>query len=102
MRVIRHMDKSRLDEQYSWKLSPTGKLFIAGIAAWLIGQKTRLKIRGTKEEIDALTNALIASRQFQHELKRPGATADSVLVKLGLKNASVREFEELTGIPFPD
>lgn len=90
-----------LNERSYYRLSTTGKLFIAGVAAWLIGQKTRLKIRGSKAEVEKLAAALVASRKFQNELKRPGATAQSVIQKLGLKNATVKDFERMTGIPWP-
>lgn len=92
---------NRLDERHYWSLSTSGKLLVAGIAAWLMGQRTRLKIRGSRQEVERLASALVASRRFQDELSRPGATAESVIQKLGLKNASVRDFEALTGIPWP-
>lgn len=94
-------DRDRLDERAYWKLSTTGKLFIAGVAAWLLGQRTRLKIRGDDRKMRQLATALVASKKFQDELKRPGATAESVIQRLGLKNASVKDFERITGIPWP-
>lgn len=94
-------DEIKLNERSHYKLSTTGKIFVAGIAAWLIGQKTRLRIRGTREEIDKLATAMVASRKFQDELSREGATAESVIEKLGLKNATARDFTELTGLPWP-
>ncbi len=94
-------EKNQLNERSHYALSVTGKIFVAGIAAWLIGQKTRLKIRGSKEEVEKLAAALVASRKFQDELARDGATAESVIEKLGLKNATAREFTQLTGVPWP-
>ena len=91
----------RLDERHYHALSTTGKLFIAGVAAWLVGQKTRLKIKGSRQEIEKLATAMVASKKFQHELGREGATAQSVINKLGLKNASVKEWEQLSGLPWP-
>ena len=95
------LTSGRLDERHYYKLSTTGKLFIAGVAAWLIGQKTRLKVKGSRQEIEKLATALVASKKFQHELKRDGATAQSVIQKLGLKNATAKDFERMTGIPWP-
>lgn len=103
-RIYRFMSQNpdrRLDERHNYKLSTVGKMFIAGIAAWLLGNKTRLKIRGKKEDIDKLVNALMASKRFQNELSRPGATAESVIQKLNLKNMTVQEFERELGIPWP-
>ena len=99
--ITRALSSGRLDERHYYKLSTTGKLFIAGVAAWLIGQKTRLKIKGSREEIEKLATAMVASKKFQHELGRDGATAQTVIQKLGLKNATAKDFERMTGIPWP-
>jgi len=82
-------------------LNLVGKLFFAGAAAWIANRASNLKIRGTPEEIKKLVAALGASRRFQEELKKPGATADSVVEKLGLKYARGKEFERITGVPWP-
>lgn len=82
-------------------LNLVGKLFFAAVGAWLIGKATNIKLRGTKEEIDAVTNAMMASKRFQEELKRPGATVQSVIDKLGLKHASAKEFQRILNVPFP-
>lgn len=82
-------------------LNLLGKIFFASCAAWLVGKSTNLKIRGTKEEVDAVARAMLASKRFQDELNKPGATVDSVMQKLGLKHASAREFERILGVPFP-
>lgn len=83
------------------KLNLLGKLFFTACAAWLVGKATNLKVRGTEQEIRAITDAMMASRRFQDELRRPGATVDSVMEKLNLKHASAREFERTLGIPWP-
>ncbi|MEK6932442.1 MAG: hypothetical protein AABW56_01455 [Nanoarchaeota archaeon] len=85
----------------SWKLSTTGKLFLAGLAAWIVARPTRLKIRGTPEEVKALSEALSSSKVFQDELRKPGATVDSVIEKLGLMHARGKKFESILGIPWP-
>jgi len=76
-------------------------VFFASIGAWLVGRQTNLMIRGTREEIDAVANAMLASRRFQQELERPGASVDSVMEKLGLYHASQREFERVLGVKWP-
>lgn len=83
------------------KLNLLGKIFFASCAAWLVGKATNMKLRGTQEEVNAVTNAMMASRRFQEELSRPGATVESVMAKLGLKHASAREFERILGVPWP-
>jgi hypothetical protein len=78
-----------------------GKIFLAGIAAWMVGKATNLKIRGSKQEIDAVSNALLSSRRFQEEISKPGATVQSVMQKLGMKQLSAKEFERVLGVPWP-
>lgn len=83
------------------QLNLLGKIFFTAVGAWLVGKATNMKVRGTEAEVQAVTNAMMASRRFQDELRRPGATVESVMQKLGLKHASAREFERILGVPWP-
>lgn len=83
------------------KLNLLGKIFFAAVGAWLVGKAVNLKIRGTPQEVQAVANAMMASRTFQNELSRSGATVETVMQKLGLKHASAREFERILGVPWP-
>lgn len=91
-------DKKRLDELH---LNVLGKIFFTAVGAWVVGKASNLRLRGTPQEIQAVTNAMMASRRFQDELRAPGATVDSVMHKLNLKNASAHEFERILGIRWP-
>lgn len=92
------MTTQRLNELHTNTL---GKVFFATIGAWLVGKVTNVKLRGTQTEIQAIANAMLASKKFQDELKKPGATVQSVMEKLNLKHATAKEFEKILGIPFP-
>lgn len=78
-----------------------GKIFLASVAAWIVGRVTNIKLRGSKSEIDAVADALLSSRRFQDEMAQPGATVQTVMQKLGMKQFSAREFERVLGVPFP-
>jgi hypothetical protein len=78
-----------------------GKLFLASVAAWLVGKVVNTKLRGSPREIQAVADAMLASKRFQDELHRTGATVDSVMNKLNLKHASAAEFERILGVKFP-
>lgn len=78
-----------------------GKVFFASIAAWLVGRETNLLIRGTRDEVNAVAQAMMASRRFQQELNRPGASVESVMEKLNLCHATQEEFERTLGIEWP-
>lgn len=81
--------------------SLTGKLMLASLGAWLVGKVVNTKIRGNQEEITAVTNALLSSRRFQDELNHPGATVESVMEKLRIKQMSASEFERVLGVRWP-
>lgn len=95
-------------------LSWAGKIFFAGIAAYLTGigleraggggsvpPKLPFKIRGTPDQIKAIVDALMASKTFQEELKKPGATVESVINKLNLRNMTKERFRQITGKAWP-
>jgi len=78
-----------------------GKIFLAGVAAWIVGRVTNLKLRGSREEIETVAHALVSSRRFQEEISQPGATVQSVMQRLGMKQMSAKEFEKVLNVPFP-
>lgn len=82
-------------------LNLTGKLLFASMGAWLVGKLVNMKIRGTESEVTAVANALMASKRFQEELNRDGASVESVIEKLRVKNMSAAEFERVLGVPWP-
>lgn len=96
-------------------LSWAGKIFFAGVAAYLAGiglqrasgaakaepPKLPFRIRGTPEQIKAVIDALLASKAFQQELKKPGATVQSVIDKLNLRNMTKERFKQITGKNWP-
>lgn len=82
-------------------LNLTGKILLASLGAWLVGKVVNVKLRGNQDEVTAVTNALMASRRFQEELRRPGATVQSVIEKLHIKQMSAYEFERTLGVPWP-
>jgi len=83
------------------KVNLLGKVFFATLGAWLVGKLVNTKLRGSRAEVEAIGNALAASRRFQDELNRPGASVDSVIQKLGIKHMSASEFERVLGVPWP-
>lgn len=82
-------------------LNLTGKILIASLGAWLVGKMVNTKVRGRQDEIQAVANALMASRRFQDELHHPGATVASVMEKLRIKQMSAAEFERVLGVRWP-
>lgn len=101
--VNSHTEEIALKE---YKLSWAGKIFFAGAAAYIMGKGTQainlpIKIKGTPQQIQAITDAIVSSRRFQEEISKPGATVDSVIEKLRLRNLSKQQFETIVGLPWP-
>lgn len=98
-----------MTENLSW----TGKLFFAGLAGYLAskalqgynqGQQAKqfpFKIKGTPQQIQAVTQMVLSSSAFQAEIRKPGATVDSVIRKLNLQNMTKEKFRLLTGKSWP-
>jgi hypothetical protein len=82
-------------------MNTMGKLFFATLGAWVAGKIVNTKIRGSEEQIQAVKNALLASKRFQAELNKPGATIDSVIHKMNIKDMSAKEFERVFGVKWP-
>lgn len=85
----------------NYKLSATGKLFFASLVAYLAGSKSTIKLKGTPEQIKAIANAVMASKEFQEEIKKDDATIESVIEKMRLKNLTAAEFTRITNRPWP-
>ena len=82
-------------------LNLAGKMFLGALGAWAVGKVVSTKLRGSRDEMGVIANALWSSRKFQDELKKPGASVDSVMNKLRGKQMSASEFERVMGIPWP-
>jgi hypothetical protein len=82
-------------------LNLLGKITLAACGAWLIGKTTNVKLRGTPEQIDAVSRALVSSKRFQEELVRPGATVEEVIERMNVKNMDAKQFEQIFGVKWP-
>ena len=90
-----------------FKLTWAGKLFFASAAAWIAGSALKeknhfpIKVKGSPRQMEAMVNALVASKMFQQELKRPGATPESVMKKMNIRNMTKDRFFQICGKQFP-
>lgn len=79
----------------------TGKIFLASLGAWMVGKYVNTKLKGNRNEVSAVADALLSSRRFQDELNRPGASVESVVEKLRVKEMSASTFERVFGVKWP-
>jgi hypothetical protein len=115
--------KKQLNEiRMSW----AGQIFFAGVAAYLAGKAYKavkklnnedigdntsdtgtkipsipIKVKGTPEQIQAITNAIVTSKEYQDEITREGATIEGVLEKLKQRNMAKNDFLKRTGKIWP-
>lgn len=82
-------------------LNLTGKLLLTTLGAWMLDEVVNTKLRGSEQEVKAIVNVLVSSRRFQNELHSPGATIQSIVEKLNVKNIAAVEFERVLGIQWP-
>lgn len=86
----------------SYQMTTLGKLFFASlITSALTDRPSPFKLSGDRRRIEVLARAVQSSKRFQDEIKRPGATVDSVIRALDLKNVDSRNFERVFGVRFP-
>lgn len=105
------------------RLTWAGKLLFASVAARLAAAGLRkiasgmseqqenegepgvgsfpFKLQGTPEQIAAMTDVIKASKEYQEELNRDGATVESVMQKLNAQNEAKVEFKTKTGYDWP-
>lgn len=104
------------------RLSWSGKLLFATIAARLAAAGLRkisagmseqteedqkveptipFNITGTPEQMSAMADVIKASKEYQEELNREGATVESVMEKLNAQNKSKVAFKNITGQDWP-
>jgi len=85
-----------------YKLSSVGKLFFASLIVTLTtGKSSPFRISGRQEDIQILARAIQSSKRFQDEIHKPGATIDSVIRTMDLKNVDARNFQSRFGVPWP-
>lgn len=125
--MTKKQDNKNLLKEY--KLSWAGKLFFAGVAAKIAGMALKghaarmrgmneqdetgepetsdlanmfpFKLSGTPEQLQAIMEVIKASKEFQDEINREGATVETVMQKLNIQNLTKKAFEEKTGKPWP-
>jgi hypothetical protein len=86
----------------NYKMTTLGKLFFASLlTSMATGQKSPFKVTGDPHKIDILSKAVQSSKKFQDELKRPGATVDSVIRQMDIKNMDAKTFERTFGVKWP-
>lgn len=82
-------------------MSTMSKILLFVVGAWLVGKFIKLKMRGNQQQVSALAAALLSSKKFQDELKKPGASMESIVQHLKVKNMDADRFEKTFGVKWP-
>jgi hypothetical protein len=80
----------------------SGKILFGTLACALEnGGMTNLKIQGDPIKIISFIKVLLATKNYQNELKEPFASIESISTKLIEKNQAAKEFELIMGVAWP-
>jgi len=90
--------KSQLNERHQNLLE---QLTLVAVGSLLVGRPMNVKLRGSQAEINAVADAINASKTFQESLQRSGASVDDIMLALERKNAASAAFERTMGVRFP-
>lgn len=84
------------------KMTTLGKLVFASIiAAMVTGKKSPFKLSGDSRKIEILAKAVQSSKNFQDEIRRPGASVDSVMRALDAKHLDAKNFKSVFEADWP-
>jgi len=86
-----------MDKELS-KETAAYKAFHVAVAAYILGEKSNIKIQGSPERITATKKVVNASKALFEELNNPGATLKSVTRLLENKRVASVGFQQVTGI----
>ena len=86
------MDKSLTNEPAAFKA------FHTAAAAYILGEKSNIKIQGSSKRIKATKKVIGASKALFQELNNPDATLRSVTKLLEAKRQASVGFQQVTGI----
>jgi hypothetical protein len=86
----------------NYKMTTLGKLVFASIITTMVtGQRSPFKLSGDPRKIEILAKAVQSSKKFQDEIKRPGASVDSVMRALDSKHIDAKNFKSIFGADWP-
>lgn len=77
------------------------KLIEMTVSALYNGESMGWKLGCSKEQLKALSEALVATRDFEKKLFSESATVKTVSSALKVKHAYARKFEKAFGQPWP-
>jgi len=86
----------------TYKMTTLGKLVFASLlASMATGQRSPFKLSGDPKKLEVLAKVVQSSKRFQDEIRKPGASVDSVIRAMDLKNIDARTFRAHFGAPWP-
>jgi len=85
-----------------YKMTTIGKLVFASLLTVMAtGKRSPFKLSGDARKIEIMAKAVQSSKNFQDEIKRPGATVDSVIRAMDMKNIDAKNFKSVFGADWP-
>ncbi len=77
------------------------KEVLGASAAYILGLKPMLEVKGTKKEIQAYKNVLESSKSLYESLNSKDSSLSNIDYKLKEKKSAARHFKAITGNVWP-
>ena len=82
-------------------LSAKDRILLTTLGSGILGIPASTTIRGSRQQIEAITNVVSATRIFHETLMKSDANLTSVSGKLQEKRVAAENFEKVWGVPWP-
>jgi hypothetical protein len=77
------------------------KFLLESIKSLIVNKSNGIKIVGTREEIGALAEALVASKNLDEEINGANPTVRSIAEKSEKKRTAAANFQRIFGLEWP-
>jgi hypothetical protein len=75
--------------------------FYSTLCAWLIGENFDVKLKGSKEQIEALAEAYSSTMNFHNAIVGSGHQLNDIMRLLGEKHVAAEKFERVFDVSWP-
>jgi hypothetical protein len=75
--------------------------FYSTLCAWLVGENFDVSLKGSKEQIEALTEAYASTMNFHNAVVGGNSQLSEIMRLLGEKHVAAQKFERLFDVSWP-
>lgn len=75
--------------------------FYSTLCAWLVGENFDVSLKGSKEQVEALTEAYASTMNFHNAIISSEQQLDVIMRLLGEKHVAAEKFERVFDVSWP-